>query len=296
TDAALTYGFRRTLTRNGVRTDLDDHEGNATFNFRPRPSLRFGSGGGVRTLRTVEQDELQWYLLLLASIEGRVRPYWTGRAGVARSLNWTSGDRARPVDTYQANTTMRFARGLDLSANGQVNVTDATGLALADSAGRNSRVVSQGSLLLNLIPLRPFAATVSLQGYRSGPSVGRAAASSRSSGLDLRWTPSAAVDLTGSVQRSRGLRRSDPQMTIWRGTARWSPSRNLQLDGTYLRSDQPRGEAGLDLPAGRETWSARALLGLSSDFRLQAVWSLVDAGLQTRATRLELGATLALRR
>ncbi|HYJ32402.1 MAG TPA: hypothetical protein VE326_04220, partial [Candidatus Binatia bacterium] len=47
TDAALTYGFRRTLTRNGVRTDLDDHEGNATFNFRPRPSLRFGSGGGV---------------------------------------------------------------------------------------------------------------------------------------------------------------------------------------------------------------------------------------------------------
>lgn len=296
TDASLAYAFRRTLTRNSVHTDLDDHEGSAVLNYRPRSSVRLAGGGGARTLRTVEQNEVQWYLLLLASIEGRIRPYWTGRAGVARSVNWTAGDHARPVDTYQANTTMRLARGLDLSTNGQVSVTDATGLAQADSVGRNSRVVSQGALLLTAIPLRPITATVSLQGYRSGPSVGRASSSSRSSNLDLRWTPSAAVDLTGSIQRSRGLRPSDPMLTVWRGTGRWSPSRNLQLDGTYLRSDQPRGEAGTDLPAGRQTWSARALLGVSSDFRLQALWSLVDPGLPTRATRLELGATLALRR
>lgn len=296
TDAALAYGFRRTLMRNGYRSDLDDHEGSALLNVRPRPSIRFSGGGGVRTFRAVEQNELQWYLLLLGSVEGRVRPDWTGRAGVARSFNWTGSDRARPIDTYQASTTMRLARGLDLSANGQVNVTDPSGRAQADSIGRNSRVVSQGGFLLAATPLRRVTSTVSFQGYRSGPSLGHAASSSRSSALDLRWNAFRTLDLTGSLQRTRGLRRGDPTLTVWRGTGQWTPSRYLQLDGTYLRSEQPHGEASAELPAGRETWSARALVGFSNDLRVQALWSLVDPGLATRATRLELGVTLALRR
>ena len=295
-DAALAYGFRRTLMRTGYRNDLDDHEGSALLNVRPRPSVRFSGGGGVRTVRTVEQNDLQWYLLLLGSVEGRVRPNWTGRAGVARSFNWTGSDRARPIDTYQASTTMRLARGLDLSANGQVSVTDPSGRAQADSIGRNSRVVSQGGFHLSATPLRRITGVVSFQGYRSGPGIGRAASTSRSSALDLRWMPFRTIDLNGGLQRARGLRRGDPTLTVWRGAAQWTPSRHLQLDGTYLRSDQPRGEPGADLPAGRETWSARALIGFSNDLRLQALWSLVDPGRATRATRLELGATLALRR
>lgn len=294
TDASLAYGFRRTITRGAFASDLDDHEGSAVFNVRPRPSLRFSSGGGVRTVRMVDQNDLQWYLLLLGSIEGRIRPDWTGRAGVARSFNWTGSDRARPIDTYQASTAMRLARGLDLNANSQVSVTDATGRAQADSIGRNSRVVSQGSVMMTATPLRRITAVYSLQGYRSGASLGRAASSSRSTAFDLRWTPATALDLTGSIQRTRGLRRGDPTLTSWRGTGQWTPSRSFQVDATYLRSDRPRGEA--DLPAGRETWSTRALIGFSSDFRLQALWSLVDPGLPTRSTRLELGVTLALRR
>jgi hypothetical protein len=296
TDASLAYGFRRTKTRNGTRIDLDDHEGSALFNVRPRPSIRLTSGGGVRTVRTVEQNDLQWYLLLLGSIEGRLRPDWTGRAGVARSFNWTGSDRARPIDTYQASTTMRLAHGLDLSANSQVSVTDPSGRAQADSIGRNSRVVSQGSILVTATPLRRITGVVSFQAYRSGPGLARAASSSRSSAFDLRWRPANTLDLTGSLQRTRGLRRNDPTLTNWRVTSQWTPSRNFQVDGTYLRSDQPRGEAASDLPAGRETWSTRALIGFSNDFRLQALWSLVDPGLPTRATRLELGVTLALRR
>lgn len=296
TDASLAYAFRRTMTRNGFRTDLDDHEGSALLNVRPRPSMRFSSGGGVRTVRTVEQNDIQWYLVLLGSIEGRLRPDWTGRAGAARSFNWIAGDRARPIDTYQASTTMRLAHGLDLAANGQVSVTDPSGRAQADSIGRNSRVVSQGSLLVTATPLRRITGVVSLQGYRSGPGLARSASSSRSNSFDLRWRPVDTIDLTGALQRSRGLRRGDPTLTIWRGTAQWTPSRNFQVDGAYLRSDQPRGEASAELPAGRETWSTRALVGFSNDFRLQALWSLVDAGLPTRATRLELGVTLALRR
>jgi hypothetical protein len=296
TDVSVAYGFRRTMTRGAFRSDLDDHEGSALLNVRPRPALRFSSGGGVRTVHTVEQNELQWYLLLLGSVEGRLRPDWTGRAGVARSFNWTGSDRARPIDTYQASTTMRLARGLDLSANSQVSVTDPTGRAQADSIGRNSRVVSQGSLAITAMPLRRITGVVSLQGYRSGPGLTRAASTSRSSAFDVRWTPYRALDLTGSLQRSRGLRRGDPTLTIWRGTGQWTPSRSFQVDATYLRSDQPRGEAAADLPAGRETWSTRALIGFSNDFRLQALWSLVDPGLPTRATRLELGVTLALRR
>ncbi|MGE5178812.1 MAG: hypothetical protein ACM3PF_06960 [Bacteroidota bacterium] len=297
TDASLSYAFRRTITRNGLENDrLDDHDGSALFNLRPRPAIRLSSGGGVRTVHMIEENDLQWYLLLLASVEGRIRPDWNGRAGVARSFNWTGRDRARPIDTYQANTIMRLARGLDLTANSQVSVTDASGRALADSIGRNSRVVSQGSIAVTATPLRRITAVWSLQGYRSGPGLWRPASTSRSGSLDLRWTPVATLDLNGSVQRTRGLRRGDPTVTSWRGTGQWTPSRNLELSGTYLRSQQPRGEAGADLPAGLETWSARALVGFSNDLRLQALWSIVDPGRTTRATRIELGATLALRR
>lgn len=295
-DAALAYNYRRTLNRTGISSTLDDHDGSALLNARPRPSIRLSGGGGVRTVRTIEQNELQWYLLLLGSVEGRVRPDWTGRAGVARSYNWTAGDRPRPIDTYQANTTMRLARGLDLNANGQVSVTDVSGRAQADSIGRNARVVSQGGFQLTATPLRRITGVVSLQGYRSGPALWRYASTSTSSMFDLRWKPWNAIDLDGSLQRTRGLRRDDPTVTAWRATAQWTPSPKLELDGTYLRSDQPRGEGGVNLPAGRETWSARALVGFSRDLRLQALWSIVDPGLATRATRIELGATLALRR
>jgi hypothetical protein len=296
TDAAVTYNFRRTLNRTGISSTLDDHDGSALLNVRPRPSIRFSGGGGVRTIRTIEQNDLQWYLLLLGSVEGRVRPDWIGRAGIARSYNWTSGDRPRPIDTYQANTTMRLSRGLDLNTNGQVSVTDVSGRAQADSIGRNARVVSQGGLQLTATPLHRITGVVSVQGYRSGPGLWRYASTSTSSMFDLRWKPWNALDLDGALQRTRGLRRGDPTVTAWRGTAQWTPSRNLELDGTYLRSGQPRGEGGIDLPAGRETWSARALVGFSNDLRLQALWSIVDPGLATRATRIELGVTLALRR
>jgi hypothetical protein len=296
TDAALTYGFRRTMSRNGYRYDLDDHEGSGVVNVAPRRSIRLTGGGGVRTVRDEERRDLQWYLLLLGSIEGRVRPGWTARAGAARSFNWTGRDRARPIDTYQASTSMRLARGLDLNGSGQVSVTDPTGRAQVDSIGRNSRVVSQGALLVTATPLRRITATYSIRGYRSGPGLMRASSSSRSDSWDLRWSPSPTVDFSGSLQSSRGLRRGDPTLRIWRGTGQWTPSRRLELSASYLKSDQARGESDTELPPGRETLGARALLGLSSDFRIQALWTLVDPGTANEGTRLELAATLALRR
>ncbi len=290
----VAYGFRRSLTRNGIATNLDDHEGSAVCNVTPRRSLRFASGGGVRTVRTIEQRDLQWYLLLLASLDGRVRPGWTARAGAARSWNWLSHDRGRPIDTYQAGTQMRFAKGLDLQANGQVSVTDPSGRAQADTLGRSARIVSQGGFTLTATPVRGLTGAYSRRGYRAGAGLTGSASSSRTDAWDVRWNPVARVDLTGSLQRTRGLGSGEPTLRTWRGTGQWTPSRRLELSASYLRSDNARGDSNGELPAGRETLSARALLGLTSDLRGTLLWTLVDPGKPTRGTRLEAGVTLGL--
>ena len=293
TDASLAYSYRKTLNRVPTGPDLDDHDGNLLGRYALTRAVNFQAGGGLRTVRDVAQNDVQWYVLAIASVDGRIRPRWTGGASVARSYNWNPGAQARPIDTYQANTKMNLARGLDFSLVGQVNVTDEGSGALRDTVGQSARVVSYGSATVNAAIMRGLTAFVSAQGYRSGEHLTGDAVTSASNTTELRWTPQPGVQIYGSWRRSRALGTMNPTVTIWQGTTQWTPSKRVDLSAFYQKSDQERGNPNTFLPAGQETWTLRGLLGLTRELRAIGVWSTVNPGKPTRSSRIE--ATLTYR-
>jgi hypothetical protein len=293
TDASLAYSYRKTLNRVPTGPSLDDHDGNLLGRYTLTRAVNFQAGGGMRTVRDVAQNDVQWYVLATAAIDGRIRPRWTGGASIARSYNWNPGDQARPIDTYQANTKMALARGMDFSLVGQVNVTDEGSGALRDTVGQSARVVSYGSATLNAVIVRGLVAFVSAQGYRSGEHLTGDAVTSASNTTELRWTPEPGLQIYGSWRRSRALGTVSPTLTIWQGTTQWTPSKRVDLSAFYQKSDQERGNPNTLLPAGQETWTLRGLLGLTRELRAIGVWSTVNPGKPSRSNRIE--ATLTYR-
>ncbi|HET9251621.1 MAG TPA: hypothetical protein VFP58_05840 [Candidatus Eisenbacteria bacterium] len=295
--SSLQYAFRRSTGTDGVPYTRDDHEGTALTRYTLTRALSVSAGGGVRSLLGAFEHETQWYLLGIVSGEGLIRPGWSAGAGVSRSLNWQANGRAHPIDTYQANTRMRLRQGIELTASGQVNVSDRLAGVQVDSLGERTAVVSQGSAALTLQPYREFTFMLSGRGYRSGDALlSGPAATSRSQAMDLRWNPSPWLQFTGSYARTHGAGIGETHLRVRQATAQWTPSRRLELSGSWWRSDEARNDPTAALPPGRETWNGRILAGLSRDLKATLLYSMLDPGRATRADRIEATLTLGLGR
>jgi hypothetical protein len=295
--STLNYSFRRTISSDGVSSTLDDHEGTALMRYTMTRAISFSGGGGVRSVRTLEGRDVQWYSLFMGSIDGPIRPGWRGGAGFTRSWNWVGDDHARAVNSYQANTRMRLNSGLEVSGTGQVSVTDQSGRALVDTLGERSAVVSQADAALTATPLRPLQIVYRIRGYRSGSSLTGDASTSTSSMWDFRWNPSGTLQLTGSFARTRGLGPNVPTLRVRQAVVQWTPSRRWEMNGSWWRSDESRGDPNAaNLPPARENWSARWLWGLTHDLKSTIVYTVADPGQQTRSRRLEATLTLGFGR
>ncbi len=295
--STLNYSFRRTIQSDGVSQTLDDHEGTFLERYTLTRAIGFSGGGGVRSVRTLEGRDVQWYSLVLGSIEGPIRPGWRGGAGFSRSWNWVENDHARAVNAYQANTRMRLNSGLEVSGTGQISTTDQTGRALVDTLGERSAVVSQADGAIMATPLRPLQIVYRIRGYRSGASLFGDASTSTSSMWDLRWNPSRTLQLTGGLSKTRGLGRNMPTLRVRQAVLQWTPSKRWELTGSWWRSDESRGDPNAgNLPPARENWSARWLWGLTRDLKSTIVYTVADPGQQTRSRRLEATLTLGFGR
>lgn len=279
-DAGLTYGYRHTSTGQAPTRNLDDHDGVLMITARPKPAITLSTGGGLRTTRDAERQQIERYLVGVAGVQGPIRPGWRGNASVSRSYNWLPGRTARPVDAALVNTQMKLARGLDV--NGQAQVTAArANTTLADTSGARAEVTSQVGYGLTATPLRQVAFGFARSEYRSGESLFEPGARSRSDNWNARWIPARSVDLSGSISRSHGLGTREPTLTTRQATLRWTPMATLQWSGSYSRSDRRQFNAITQTVSGREVWGFRLLASVARDWRAQVSVNDVDPGQPT---------------
>jgi hypothetical protein len=292
TDVNLTYNYRHSDLGGFGPARFADQDGALLLNHAPTRSVRLSSGGGVRTVRTVGHQDLEEYALVSASADGKLRPSWTGGAGVTRSLNWITGARARVIDGYRANTRMRLWKGMDVTADALVSVSGRGPTASpADSALSRGRVVTQGGVGFVAVPLRPISIGYSIRQYRAGESLGQAAVSARSDAYDIQWRPRASLQLSGNFASSQALGVGEPRLRTTRANAQWNPSTLFQLTVAYSRSTQARREAGaVELP-GREILGVRLLSGIGRDLRASVGLNVVDPGRTASARQMDATVT-----
>lgn len=294
-DAGLTYGYRHSAAANVTTRKLDDHDGTLLLSFRPRPAVTFSGGGGLRTARFTDQQEIERYLVVSAAAQGSIRPGWTGGANLARSYNWLPGEPSRPVDAGVLTSRMRLARGLDVHAQTQVTAARASS-TVADTSGARSRVTSQTSLGFLATPLRQITVGYTRSDYRTGEGVFDPRARSHSDTWDGRWNPVPSIQFSGNLSRARGLNASEPSLRTRNATATWSPGGAFQLSGTYTRNDRSQFSAFSQSVAGREVYGARLLASIAREWRVQVSVNDVDPGQPTHVRQWDATLTRNVRR
>lgn len=277
-DVGLNYNYRRSEIREQLRTNLNDHDGTLLLNIHPTRALRLSTGGGVRTARTGEREDVLGSFIATASAEGRVRPGWQGVLGATHSINWYPGGHSFGVDSWHGGSRFRLNRGLDSNIDLVVSSNGDTGNA-------GSRVVTQASYGFNAMPLRPFRLAWSGRVYRAGRSVGTATVSSVSSVWDARWVPGGWLELGVGYSSTSPLARGGARVSTRQANLRWTPSTLVQFDLNYSRSSQVRNDSGIGELAGRELTGLRILWAPARLTRISASVNTVDPG--HRATRVQ---------
>lgn len=276
-DLSLNYNYRRSELEGQARDRVNDHDGTLLLNMRPSGGVRLSAGGGVRTSRTAETEDVLGNLLLIASADGRVRPGWRGLTSVSHTVSWFPDGRTFTVNTWRGNSRFEMNRRLDLNADVMVSAT-------GDTAASNRRVVLQANYGINALPLPGIRAAWSNRLYRVGPDIGRASAHSIGSTLDLRWQPIRSLEWGGSLSESSPLARGGSKLRTRQMNLRVAAGPRFQLDTTWSRSDQARGDVGTAELVGREIIGSRAHLVLARLLRLSIGFNVADPG--RRATRV----------
>jgi hypothetical protein len=285
----LYYGFRRAELRSSTTSYTTDHDGSLLFNYTPRRTVTMAAGGGVRTVRQLQQEDLLWYATALATVQGPVRPGWVGLASLTHTSNWEPAKRSFNVETGRLGSTFTLAR--DLSANADLQV-----IANGDTAARAARTVLQPAVGVTARPLPGIYVEYSWRFYRAGPDLWEATSRSSSDRLDLRWTPLPSLELVGSIGHTGDLPANDPRATVRQATVRWTPSRAFQLTGGYVKSTQERAFAVADRLSGRDLFTARLLASPSRSLTFNAGYSLADRGLPTESSQVDGAVTLTFGR
>jgi predicted porin len=290
TSASLNYAFRHTGVDRGGTASYDDHDGALLGTYTLTRALRLTGGAGVRSARTGERQGVESYTVAGISADGRVRPGWTGSAGLTHSWNWLPGAAPRRVTAAQALSRMNLARGLDLAADGNLTFAGAA-TAGPDSAVARGSVVLQSGVSLRATPVRSILTTIGARRYQVGGSLGRLGSASTSATWDLQWSPAPRLTGTGRLSRSTSLDPRQPPYRTAEGQIQWSPGARFQASGSYTRTDQAQLIPGSGLLASHEIWSGRAVLGVTRDLRVIVQGSDADPGRPTRARQVNVSVT-----
>lgn len=295
-DAGLNYAYQHTSTSSPTSSrDLDNHDGSLLFTARPKPSLNFSAGGGLRTAAQGEEQRIERYLVVQAGAQGRVRHNWTGNVNLSRSYNWFENGNSRPVNSGVAATDLRLARGLD--ARAQIQITkSAAAEAFSDTSGAPTTLTSQVLYGFTATPLRALTIGYSQTSYRTGGTLIDPDATSRSDTWDARWNPVREIRFSGSLSHSRGLGPNDPKLATSQATLEWMPTRAFQWSGSYSKSERAQFNPLTQTVPGTEVWGLRLLASLAQVWRLQATVNDVDPGKPTHVRQWDAVLTRILGR
>ena len=295
-DGSLVYAYQHTSTSSPTSSrKLDNHDGSLLFTARPKPSLHFSTGGGLRTASQAERQRIERYLVVEAGALGRIRHNWTGNASASRSYNWFEGGNSRPVNSAVVNTDFRLARGLEAHAQGQVSKAAAQE-AFSDTAGAPTTLTSQISWGFTATPLRTTTVGYTQSSYRTGGSLIDPEATSHSDSWDARWNPVRSFRFSGNLSHSRGLGLGQPTLKTSQATLEWMPTSSLQWTGTYSRSDRAQFNPLTQTVPGTEVWGLRVLASLVQVWRVQATVNDVDPGKPSHVRQWEATLTRILGR
>ena len=185
---------------------LEDHNGALALSHQPSRAVNLSIASGVRSVNFLGGRETEKFLAASAAAQGNVRTGWHGYAGVSRSINWLPGIEARPVDTFQSNTTMQLTRGLSARADLTTTSSQVAEPIGADTTGTLSLRSIQGGAGLTAVPLKRLYLDGSFHASRSGASYFLGGVTSTSYAANARLTPSPRLTLNGNWTLNQGFR------------------------------------------------------------------------------------------
>src|SRR5262245_17089349 len=271
TSSSLAYTYQRNASTPGG-TLLEDHNGALALSHQPTRAVNVSAASGVRGVNFLGSRETEKFVAASASAQGNLRTGWRGFAGVSRSINWLPGIEARPVDTFQSNTTMEITHGLSARADLTTTSSSAPEPIGADTTGTLSLRSIQGGAGLTMLPLKRVYLDGSFHASRSGSSYFTGGATSTSYTANARLTPSQRLTLNGNWTLNQGFRTKG---TTAQAGFQWIVGNAFQASGAYSRSRQ---ELLFSSPINglQETYAGSAAMALGRDLRGTVRYSVTN--------------------
>jgi hypothetical protein len=285
TTASLAYSFRYTDTGTAGVSVLREHDGSLNFIHKLNRVVQFSGGGGVRGADVGAAREVESFVVGSATANGMVRPGWQLAAGLNHSWNWLPHDRGRPIDSFNSNSRMKLADGLEATADATVSRT-ARAVAAGDTLTAPVAVSLQTGAGLRATPLKTIIVTLGAQRYRAGESQRGDQLTTSSYTTGVEWRPTPRFMANTKWSQSSGFTRGEPSHGLSQSMVQWTPRPSFQATGTYARADQQVRDVNTALSASRETYGAWLVWGVTRDLRATLRYSEADPGLPSHARQV----------
>ena len=275
----LNYALLHLATSGRQRFANDSHDGALALGYHPIPIVTLSAAGTLRTNTSEAGYGLARAVVGSARVGGRARRGWDLDAGAAHSWTW---DRTHPgvaVDAVSTHTRLAVRKSLELNGGADLSSSAAGGTALLSSIGVSAHPVK--SLGLNLTQ----------SGYQAGSSLFRTTSRSRSRSLDLTWRPRRTLDVRAGLGESGAQPNNRPRTTNERVDLRWLPSAALQLTGSYTHSSSPQTGAGTAQLVGHESFASRLTAALGRTTTMSAGVAITDPGVTQQSRQYDASVT-----
>jgi hypothetical protein len=280
---SLGYNYRRTdiVAPSGPFTE--DHSGAASLAYALRPGVTMSGGGGIRSATIAGQTRTERFLVGGIGGDGQVRQNWRIGASATHSTSWIPGEKTRPTDSFQSNTTMQLTRGL--TARADLGIGAIGGVSAADSLASLRNVTLQTGAGITATPLRTVYVDARVQRSRAASSLFEGGVTSSAYSLNLRLAPTGRLQTIGGWSRIRG---PGSESRTFQASLQWTPLPSFQTSGSYHRG---RSEILEPLAVGgalQEGFSAGATTALGREMNASVQYSEANRGQSTEVRQVSV--------
>ncbi len=247
---SLNYQWRRSRPAAAVLPAQIDQEGAMLLRVAAQRGASLSAGGGIRTQRVFDRQELLKYATAMASADGELRHGLAVNTSASHTTSWDPTRGTYGSEALASALRASFGRSAEWNASWQLSANGDTGSVL-------QRYTNTWSSRLQAMPLRSLTLALSLRSLRVGSGLFKPSGTSRGAGIDVQWRPFPACDLLGSYATT-GVFPNEQQKSSTRTlTAKLEPSSKLQFYGTYTRTDQTGTVVASTLSSSHEMASGR---------------------------------------
>lgn len=247
---SLNYQWRRSRPASSVVAPQTDQDGAFLVRVAAQRGASVSAGGGIRTQRVLERQELLKYATAVAAADGELRHGLAVNSSASHTTSWDPSRGTYGSETIASALRASFGRSAQWDASWQLS-------ANGDTGSVSQRYSNTWSSRVQAVPLRNLTVAVSLRSLRVGPGLLKPSGTSRGAGFDVQWRPFPTCDLLGSYGTT-GVFPNEQQRSSTRSlTAKLESSSKLQLYGTYTRTDQTGTVTTSAASTSHETASGR---------------------------------------